>query len=101
MRRGRRLGYTSAFSRRGSPEVCKNLGLLRKGGRREDQVRAAPAVSRAKMHMAKRTRAYRFSGGNPAFPARWFYGFLRALLGEPGFLATIAMRIAPHDLTPA
>jgi len=21
-----------------------------------------------------RTRAYRFSGGNPAFPARWFYG---------------------------
>jgi hypothetical protein len=30
----------------------------------------------------KRTRAYRFSGGSPAFPAQWFYGFLRALLGD-------------------
>jgi hypothetical protein len=28
----------------------------------------------------KRTRAYRFSGGNPAFPAQWFYGLLRALV---------------------
>ena len=22
----------------------------------------------------RRTRAYRFSGGSPAFPAQWFYG---------------------------
>jgi hypothetical protein len=29
----------------------------------------------------------------PAFPARWFYGFLRDLLGEPGFLATVAREI--------
>jgi hypothetical protein len=26
--------------------------------------------------------------GTPAFPARWFYGFLRALPGE-GFVATV------------
>ena len=39
-------------------------------GRRESRVRAAPAVSCA-MESRKRTRAYRFSGGNPAFPARW------------------------------
>ena len=39
-------------------------------GRRESRVRAAPAVSCA-MENRKRTRAYRFSGGNPAFPARW------------------------------
>jgi hypothetical protein len=26
------------------------------------------------MHKQKRTRAYRFSGGSPAFPAQWFYG---------------------------
>jgi hypothetical protein len=25
----------------------------------------------------------------PAFPAQWFYGLLRALPGEPGFLATV------------
>ena len=34
----------------------------------------------------KRTRAYRFSGGNPAFPAQWFYGLLRALPGDRAFL---------------
>jgi hypothetical protein len=33
-----------------------------------------------------RTRAYRFSGGIPAFPARWFYGLFRALPGERAFL---------------
>src|SRR5258705_12116413 len=33
----------------------------------------------------KRTRAYRFSGGNPAFPAQWFYGVLRA----PGLFDTV------------
>jgi len=30
------------------------------------------------MHKRKRTRAYRFSGGNPAFPAQWLYGLWRA-----------------------
>src|SRR3954451_8994621 len=35
-----------------------------------------------KMHKAKRTRAYRFSGNTPAFPAQWFYGLYRALLGD-------------------
>src|ERR1700686_4916284 len=34
----------------------------------------------------KRTRAYRFSGGNPAFPAQWFYGLFRALPGDRAFL---------------
>ena len=30
----------------------------------------------------KRTRAYRFSGSSPAFPAQWLYGLYRALPGE-------------------
>jgi hypothetical protein len=34
-----------------------------------------------------RTRAYRFSGGNPAFPAQWFYGLLRALPGDEFLLS--------------
>ena len=29
-----------------------------------------------------RTRAYRFGGSIPAFPAQWLYGLLRALPGE-------------------
>jgi len=28
-----------------------------------------------KVHKRKRTRAYRFSGGNPAFPAQWFTAY--------------------------
>ena len=47
--------------------------FLPKRGSRECRMRAAPAVSRA-MGRRKRTRAYRFSGGNPAFPAQWLYG---------------------------
>ena len=34
------------------------------------------------MRKQKRTRAYRFSGNTPAFPAQWLYGLLRALPGE-------------------
>jgi hypothetical protein len=30
--------------------------------------------SRVQECAKKRTRAYRFSGGSPAFPAQWFYG---------------------------
>jgi hypothetical protein len=33
-------------------------------------------------HSKKRTRAYRFSGSSPAFPAQWFYSLFRALPGE-------------------
>jgi hypothetical protein len=43
-----------------------------------------------KMHAKMRTRAYRFSGGNPAFPARMVLRLIRALLGVPGLLATVA-----------
>ena len=52
-------------------------------------MRAAPAVSRA-MGSGKRTRAYRFSGGTPAFPAQWLYG-LYVLSPATNFLfATVA-----------
>src|SRR5260221_13957528 len=35
-----------------------------------------------KLHKEMRTRAYRFSGGNPAFPAQWLDGLCRALPGD-------------------
>ena len=63
------------------PSFASFSTLAKTRGRRESRVRAAPAVSCAKCRK-KRTRAYRFSGGNPAFPARWFYGLLRALPGD-------------------
>src|SRR5258707_6281024 len=48
----------------------------------------------------QRTRAYRFSGGNPAFPAQWFYGLLRALPGDQACLTPSSARLLA-DLTPA
>ena len=74
---------------------------LQTKGRREDRVRAAPAVSCALMHKKMRTRAYRFSGNTPAFPAQWLYDLYRALPGESEPLATIAVRKIPQGLTPA
>ncbi len=59
----------------------------------------APAASRAK-NKSTQVSHHRFAG-EPAFPARWFYDFLRALPGEPGFFATIIGGIASADLTPA
>jgi hypothetical protein len=43
-----------------------------------------------KRHKQKRTRAYRFSGSNPTFPAQWLYGLYRALPGERIRLVTVA-----------
>ena len=67
-------------------------------GCRESRVRAAPAVSRAKGNKQKRTRAYRFSGEHPAFPAQWFYGLLRDLPGEPSSIATVTSQIISAKL---
>ena len=53
-----------------------------------------------KMHKRMRTRAYRFSGGNPAFPARWVTAYF-VLSPVTGFLATVIKRILPQNLTPA
>jgi hypothetical protein len=64
-------------------EVCQQTSRpLEIRGRREDRVRAAPAVSCAICASKKRTRAYRSSGSIPAFPAQWLYGLYRALPGE-------------------
>ena len=71
-------------------------------GRREDRVRAAPAVSCAIAHLKTRTRAYRFSGSIPAFPAQWLYGLLRALPSERLFCHCRRARREPlRNLTPA
>jgi hypothetical protein len=50
----------------------------------------------------KRTRAYRFSGNTPAFPAQWFYDLLRALPGDRAFLPPSPPRsLLLRNLTPA
>jgi hypothetical protein len=58
--------------------------------------------SRVQKCTKKRTRAYRFSGGNPAFPARWFTGLFRALPGDRAFLPPSSPRsLLLKNLTPA
>jgi hypothetical protein len=76
------------------------IAFAQRRGRREDRVRAAPAVSCATLHIKKRTRAYRFSGGSPAFPAQWFYGLFRALPGDRACLPPSPTNCSV-DLTPA
>src|SRR3984893_3434883 len=51
--------------------------------------------SRVQQCTKKRTRAYRFSGGNPAFPAQWFYGLFRALPGDRAFLSPSSAELPP------
>src|SRR6266702_5021581 len=63
------------------PSFASTLSLQRRRSR-ECRVRAAPAVSCARLHKGMRTRACRFSGGNPAFPAQWLDGLCRALPGD-------------------
>jgi hypothetical protein len=48
-----------------------------------------------------RTRAYRFGGDTPAFPAQWLYGLSRALPGERAFLPPSLRECCSQSLTPA
>ena len=54
-----------------------------------------------KLHKEMRTRAYRFSGNTPAFPAQWFYGLYRALLGDRLSCHHRLAGLDPQNLTPA
>ena len=75
-------GYSFAFSRRMASEVCYQIfhplgqrAQGRPGARRTH----GPVCN---LRITTRTRAYRFGGSIPAFPAQWLYGLLRALPGE-------------------
>ena len=67
-------------------------------GRRECRVLAAPM---ARLQQKKQAAVTTGTPNIPAFPARWCYGLFRALLGEPGFVATVIGGLASADLTPA
>jgi hypothetical protein len=64
-------GHGSAFSRHEMPEPCATFHPQEVEGAGKAGCALHPR-SRVQMHIGKRTRAYRFSGGNPAFPAQWF-----------------------------
>ena len=64
--------YTSAFSRRDTPEACIGYTLLQNRGRRESRVPIAPAVVRTRSARVD----HRLNRIVPAFPARVGYGLL-------------------------
>jgi hypothetical protein len=77
-----------AFPRHAAPEFCQLIRPENEGRRRSSREGAGKTGCalhpRSRVQKAKRTRtrAYRFSGSSPAFPAQWFYGLFRALPGD-------------------
>jgi hypothetical protein len=51
--------------------LLETLSLQRQRAQGKPGARCTRGLA-CKMHIRTRTRAYRFSGGNPAFPAQWF-----------------------------
>ncbi|MEA2808131.1 MAG: hypothetical protein QOJ17_2272 [Rhodospirillaceae bacterium] len=82
------------------PSFSFHFRPLQIRGRREDRVRAAPAVSCAK---CTKENAHEHTGSAETLRPSPRNGFTAysALSPVTGFLATVAMRIAPHNLTPA
>ena len=100
---GSRPGRQKLFSRRIAPELCKKLPALFK---QRAQGRPGARCTRGLVcDCATRvcTRAYRFSGEHPAFPAQWLYGLWRALPGRAVLVVTVAPRKLSllWNLTPA
>jgi hypothetical protein len=82
-------GQESAFSRLDPPEVCPNVSRLEIRGRGECRMRAAPAVSCA--NGKRKAHEHTGSAKNIRHSLRnGFNGFLRALPGVSGFLASVA-----------
>ena len=90
--------HTSAISRRETPELCR-IRSPRKQGRRECRTLGASAAACALVE-STRVSHHGHTGKHPAFPAQWFYGFLRAL---PGDRACLPPSPTDHsvNLTPA
>src|SRR5258706_7678875 len=81
------------------PSFANCFAALNNRGRRECRVPNTPVASRAKLSEAHERSHHRYTGVNPAFPAQWFYGLLRALPGDQALLSpSPALLLA--DLTP-
>jgi hypothetical protein len=92
------LKHGFAFSRRNAPEVC--VKPFARKTRAQGMPGAQCARSRACRVENTRVSHHGHTGNHPAFPAQWFYGFLRALPGDR-LVDTVASGAASADLTPA
>src|SRR4051812_35550 len=81
------------------PSFASTFALHRRG-RREDRMRAAPAVSCAKSHKNTHT-SIQVQRRTPGLPCAMVLRLIRGLPGEASSIATIAGGILPANLTPA
>src|ERR1700730_6632791 len=96
----RHRGCDSTISRHEMPEACVTFTLHGSRGRREDRVRAAPAVSCAR---CTRKCAHEHTGSAGASRPSLRNGFTAysVLSSATGFVAPVASRAVPQNLTPA
>ncbi len=78
------------------PSFANSLSLSVRKGRRESRALTAPAAPCA-MRNENAHGLDRYSRDIPAFPAQWFYGFLRALPGERRFLSPLSAGYLPQN----
>ena len=104
--------HSFAISPRAAPELCwKFLALSNQRAQGRPGARCTRGLA-CGLHKTRCTRAYRFSGEHPAFPAQWLYGLYRALPGERAFchrrprealapqeLDVTTATSGPHDFT--
>jgi hypothetical protein len=90
-----------SISRRDASELCVDRHPLKRRGRRESRMRAAPAVSRANGNKKTHT-SIQVQRRQSGFPCAVAYGLFRALLGDRAFLPPSPLRsLLLRNLTPA
>src|SRR5258708_17079628 len=95
------LKHSFAISRLDSPEVCFEFPALRN---QRAQGKPGARCTRGlvcKLHKEMRTRAYRFSGSIPAFPAQWFTAYFVLSSVNGLFCHRRRAEVHLHDLAPA
>ena len=81
-------GRVRAISRRDAPEACRSLFPLKRRAQGRPGARCTRGLA-CNCASRMRTRAYRFSGEHPAFPAQWFTAYF-VLSPVNGSFATVA-----------
>jgi hypothetical protein len=95
------MRHTSALPRRAAPGLLHDAVPRKQEGAGKTGCTLHPR-SHVQKCKNKTHTSIQVSGGNPAFPAQWFYVLLRALPGDRAFLPpSLPRSLLPKNLTPA
>jgi hypothetical protein len=93
------INHKPAFSRHEAPEVLQEPFAQEIEGAGNAGAQCTRSLA-CEINKAHERSHHRFTGVDPAFPAQWFYGLLRALPGDQACL-TPSPALLLADLTPA